>query len=133
MSVTQGKEGSISVDIGGTETTIAEVKDYSFDESTEILSRRVLLFNGTKKMPGIKDATGSINFYYDPADAAQNVIKNGATVSLTLYPQGNETGKTKLELNAIISGLTLPVDVEGFVQRSASFEMDGELTESTVS
>lgn len=127
MSVFAGKDGLVKVDIASSPTAIGEVENWSLEDSSEILSRRVLGSTGTKKKATHTNATGSLELYFDNADSGQGELKAGATIDLTLYPNGEESGEPEWTGTAIVSSVSHNGGVDGWNRKSVSFEVDGEM------
>jgi len=77
-----------------------------------------------KKLSGLQSSSGTINCLYDSADSTgQEVLLNGASVTLKLYPAGNTSGNQLYTVAAIITNVSLenPANM-GMVRRNFSFE-----------
>ena len=83
----------------------------------------------TYNAEGPIDGNGSLTANYDPADATQNTLREGATVTLILYPTGTAgtkqfSGSVQIESFAIQGSNTSIV--------TASVNFRGRLTEEAV-
>jgi hypothetical protein len=125
-----GNEGVVKI---GT-ATVAEVKSWSIDETTETLEDTVIGDTArTRKPSGISSWSGSLEAFWDETDTlGQGAMTIGAEVTLNLYPEGAVSGDTYFTGSAIITSISRSASFNGMVEASFSFEGNGALTQSTV-
>jgi hypothetical protein len=125
----KGCEGSVKV---GTDV-VAEVRDWSLDETTEILDVSTLGSCSKKKKAGMTDGTGSISCLWDDTDTVgQGALTNGAKVELNLYPKGDTTGSAFVTFQAIITSAGISGSFDGMVEKTFNYEATGAIVWGTV-
>lgn len=128
MAIFHGLNGK--VDVGG--NTVAGAQDWSYsvnprlEEGTSMGDSSPVYVSSS-----LLDATGTIGTLIDYADTTgQGALAAGDTVTLTLYPDGDASGKTQLSGSVVIGEVTVAGSATGIPTKSANFR--GLLTESTV-
>ena len=113
--------------------SIVELIGFSVDESAEALDASVIGSDCSKRVvKGQTSWTGSIDAYYDPAAVGTNNLSVGSDVLLTLYPAGDTPGLQELAGQALITSVGTPVEIEGMIQQSFSYEGNGALSKTTI-
>lgn len=129
MANYRGCEGIVKV---GTDI-VAEVKDWSLSETTEVIDVSTLGSCAKKKRSGMTDATGNLTANWDDTDTTgQGVLINGATVTLNLYPAGDTTGREFASFDALITAINNSGGVDSVVEKSIDFEVTGDITWANV-
>ena len=125
---------------GGTPAELAEVTEWSFEETSEQLDASVMGACTKAFVAGPVQASGTItcNWAENPvasADAEQVLLSAiGTNVKLVLYPAGNTTGYRKYTANsALITSVRKGAAVNGFVSSTFSYFVNGTHTAGTVS
>ena len=86
-----------------------------------------------KNQATIKSFSGSFDGFWDETDTlGQGSLSAGATVTLNLYPEGDDSGATYWSGDVIITSISYNASFDGIVEASFSFTGTGALTESTV-
>lgn len=130
MTTHSGQSGVVKVG----STTVAEVKSFSVEESSEVLEDTAQGDTTRTYKAGLKSWTVSLEALWDPDDTGgQDALTNGASVTLELYPWGTTSGDTYLTGAAIITSRSVNSEMEGIVSMSISGQGTGALTETTVS
>jgi hypothetical protein len=130
MANHKGSEGVVKI---GTDT-IAEVKDWSFDETADTTEDTVMGDAARTRKSTLVSASGSINAFWDETDTAGQVAMSaGSEVALKLYPEGATTGDTFYSVAAIITSVSRSATFDGMVEASFSFESNGAVTAAVVS
>ena len=127
MANHKGSEG-IAKFSGG---TIAEVKDWSLSESAETIDTTTMGNTARSKTVGLTSASGSMTAFWDETDTGQNAMTVGASASMILYPEGDSAGATRATFNAIITEKGVSTTLDGMVETSVSFEVDGAVAWTT--
>lgn len=131
MSKYHGNSGVIEIVASN---ALAEVQSWDYNEEDVNIADGSAM-GDTAEVPvasGCKRGSGSIECYWDDADAnGQDQLAVGDTVTVTLYPSGTATGKTKYSGSVVVSKRGIKGGKEGFDM--INFEYKGVLTESTVS
>ena len=113
--------------------TLAELTGFSLEQSTNALDNTII--DGTcnrRVKAGQKSWTGTIDAFYDPADAALTLLVNGAELNVELYPIGEASGDQLLTGDILVTSVSLPVEKDGMITQSISFEGNGALSISAV-
>lgn len=130
MANHKGSEGVVKI---GSDT-IAEVKDWSFDETADTTEDTVMGDSARTRKSTLVSASGSINAFWDETDTAGQVAMSaGSEVALKLYPEGATTGDTFYSVAAIITSVSRSATFDGMVEASFSFESNGAVTAAVVS
>ena len=130
MANHKGSEGVVKI---GTDT-IAEVKDWSFDETADTTEDTVMGDAARTRKATLTSASGSINAFWDETDTnGQVAMSAGSEVALKLYPEGATTGDTFYALSALITSVSRSATFDGMVEASFSFESNGAVTAAVVS
>jgi len=130
MANHKGSEGVVKI---GTDT-IAEVKDWSFDETADTTEDTVMGDAARTRKSTLTSASGSINAFWDETDTnGQVAMSAGSEVALKLYPEGATTGDTFYSVAAIITSVSRSATFDGMVEASFSFESNGAVTSAVVS
>ena len=129
MANHKGSEGVVKI---GTDT-IAEVKDWSFDETADTTEDTVMGDAARTRKSTLTSASGSINAFWDETDTnGQAAMSAGSEVALKLYPEGATTGDTFYSVSALITSVSRSATFDGMVEASFSFESNGAVTAATV-
>ena len=129
MANHKGSEGVVKI---GTDT-IAEVKDWSFDETADTTEDTVMGDAARTRKSTLTSASGSVNAFWDETDTnGQVAMSAGSEVALKLYPEGATTGDTFYSVSALITSVSRSATFDGMVEASFSFESNGAVTAATV-
>nr|BDD46842.1 hypothetical protein 8 [bacterium] len=86
-----------------------------------------------KNQATIKGWSGSFDAFWDETDTqGQGVLAAGASVTLNLYPEGDDTGADYFTGDVIITSISYSASFDGLVEASFSFTGTGPLTQSQV-
>tara|TARA_B110000090_G_C13379454_1_gene445182 strand:+ start:1337 stop:1723 length:387 start_codon:yes stop_codon:yes gene_type:complete len=118
------------VKIGG--TTVGELRSYNLGQTTGTVEDTVLSDTAKTYKAGQTSFSGSCEMFWDEADAGQNAVTNGATVVLTLYPEGDTSGDTYATGTVIVTEIGVSAAVDGMVEQSFSFTGSGSVVWATV-
>ena len=130
MALHKGSEGVVKIG----SNTIAEVRDWSLEETAETIDSTELSDSAKTFEVGTTSWSGSLNCFWDEPDTTgQGACTVGASVTLNLYPEGATTGDTYATGTALINSLSKSGGIDGLVEASFSFQGTGALTWGTVS
>ena len=130
MALHKGSEGVVKIG----SNTIAEVRDWSLEETAETIDSTELSDSAKTFEVGPTSWSGSLNCFWDETDTTgQGACTVGASVTLNLYPEGATTGDTYATGTALINSLSKSGGIDGLVEASFSFQGTGALTWGTVS
>ena len=130
MALHKGSEGVVKIG----SNTIAEVRDWSLEETAETIDSTELSDSAKTFEVGTTSWSGSLNCFWDETDTTgQGACTVGASVTLNLYPEGATTGDTYATGTALINSLSKSGGSDGRGEASFSFQGTGALTGGTVS
>jgi hypothetical protein len=112
---------------------VAEIKDWSLETSSEVVSATTMGDAWAKNKPTTKSWTASFNAIWDDADTTgQGTLVEGAEITLNLYPSGNTSSKKEWQGDCIITSVSKSASMDGMVEASFSVTGNGALAENTV-
>ena len=130
MALHKGSEGVVKIG----SNTIAEVRDWSLEETAETIDSTELSDSAKTFEVGTTSWSGSLNCFWDETDTTgQGACTVGASVTLNLYPEGATTGDTYATGTARINSLSKSGGIDGRGEAAFSFQGTGALTWGTVS
>ena len=130
MATHAGSEGKVF--IGSNQ--VAEIKSWSMEITSDTVDASIIGTAWRKNQATIKGWSGSLEGFWDETDTmGQGALSAGATVTLNLYPEGDDSGATYWSGDAIITSISYSAAFDGIVEASFSFTGTGALSEQTVS
>lgn len=129
MATHTGSEGTIKV---GSDT-VGEIRSYSISETADTIEDTSMGDASRTYKTGLKSFTGSVDVFWDEADAGQTALSVGSSVTLNVYPEGATTGDKYFSGSAIVTGLTVTGSFDGMVEASLTLQGTGALSLSTAS
>lgn len=132
MATHWGNQGLVRVGAN----TVAEVTEFEFTQSVGVIEDTAMGDAWGTHIPGsgIKKWSGSLTCHWDETDTnGQQLLGVGASVTLNLHPEGNQTGDKFWTGTASITEVTLTTPMDGnTIRRSFNFAGNGALTQTTV-
>ena len=122
-----GSEGLVKVGA----TTLGELRSYSISETAGTIEDSVLTDSAKTYKAGQTSWSGSCDVFWDEADAGQDALTIGASVTMNFYPEGDTTGDTYKTGSAVVTEISISAAIDGMVEASISFQGSGALTEAT--
>lgn len=137
MSATAGRNGEIKLKLpttdlgnpsGATAVVLGQLRSWSFDDTVETLDTTVMngaasgfVFKNT--MPSFKSWTITVDFIYDPADAAQGTatLKAGNDTEISLYPESDSESASYIG-TGLITSLSRSASFDGLIECSLTIE-----------
>lgn len=131
MATTRGCTGTVRVSTHH----VAEVKSWSFSQSAEVIDTSVINASCAKSFQvGAVQTTGNISCWWDASDTnGQEALDVGSSVTLSLCPEGYSTGDVYYTGTALITSWEVSGAVDGIVEATFAFQVNGNWTRSTVS
>lgn len=129
MATHTGSEGTIKI---GSDT-VGEIRSYSISETADTIEDTSMGDASRTYKTGLKSFTGSVDVFWDEADAGQTALSVGSSVTLNVYPEGATTGDKYFSGSAIVTGLTVTGSFDGMVEASLTLQGTGALSISTAS
>jgi hypothetical protein len=127
MATHTGSEGTLKVGAN----TIGEIRSFSISESADTLEDTSMGDAARTYKPSLTTFTGSVDVFWDEADAGQMAMTVGASVTFSAYPEGATAGDKYYTGSAIVTGLTINSSFDGMVEASITLQGTGALTLST--
>jgi predicted secreted protein len=129
MATHAGSEGKVFVG----SSQVAEVKSWSLEITSDTVDASIIGTEWRKNQATIKSWSGSLDGFWDETDTTgQGELTAGATVTLNLYPEGDDIGATYWSGDAIVTSISYSASFDGLVEVTFSFTGNGALTEQTV-
>lgn len=123
-----GQEGVIRI---GATNLLAELRSWELQETADTIEDTVLSDLSRTYQTGLKSWSGSATCFWDELDPAQISLTVGASITLNMYPEGNQTGDVFYTGAAIVTSYTFSAQTGGMVEAQFSFTGTGALTKST--
>jgi len=128
MATHHGKEGVVTA--GG--TAIGELTGFTIETTGDVVEDTSLSDSTKSFLAGRTSFSGTLEMHYDEADAQQETLTAGSSISFVLLPEGNDTGDQSFTGTGIVTGMSINNAMDGVVSRSVTFQGTGALTKSTV-
>ena len=130
--------GSVLTATGAT-AEVADVTEWSFESNAEQLDSSVMGACTKSFTAGPVETSGTLTCNWAQAvfsskDAEQALLEAvGTNVKLVLYPAGTSVGNTKYTaLSALITSVRIGASVNGFVQSTFGFFVNGSFTAAAI-
>jgi len=138
MATYTGNNGEVKVTpAGGAETVVGEVRDFSVEQTAEVVADTVIGDSWVTNKTTLRSWTASINCYFEwdsgAGDAGQVALDVGDEVALALYPNGDSSNYQELTGQAIVTSVSQSQSFDGLVELSFSCTGNGTLSNNTVS
>jgi predicted secreted protein len=133
MAAITGNAGVVKLDDDtGTLQTVAEVRSYSIETTTDTIEKTAMGNTTRQYVKGLASFSGSADVYWDPdhflvEDINPTVGAVGATnkvVTLEIYPTGSGV---KWSGEVIVTGYTINGSFDGMIEASISFQGTGAI------
>lgn len=123
-----GSEGTVKI---GSDI-LAEIRSYTIESSGETIEDTTMGDSARTYKAGLTTFTASFEVYFDETDTAQNAVDAGASITFSVYPEGDTAGDTYYTGSGIVTGRSITASFDGMVEMSLSVQGTGALTETTV-
>jgi hypothetical protein len=129
MATNIGKDGAV---YSGS-NAVAEIKEWSLETTSEVADDTVMGDSWMTHTATQKSWTASFTAFWDPTNTTgQQTLTEGASITLNLYPTGNNSGDYEWTGTATITSVSKSASFDGFVEASFSAQGNGALVEGTV-
>lgn len=128
MATHSGSEGTVKI---GSDI-LAEIRSYTIESSGETIEDTTMGDSARTYKAGLTTFTASFEVYFDETDTAQNAVDAGASITFSVYPEGDTAGDTYYTGSGIVTGRSITASFDGMVEMSLSVQGTGALTETTV-
>lgn len=131
MATIHGSDGVIKVGSGF--AALGQIQNWSLDVKADVLEGYSMGEAWKSAKSGVRSWSGSVECYFDAADAGQGEITAGDTVAVNFYPAGEATGSKYYSGTVVVMGAPVSAEKDGFVLQSFSFKGSGELSTGALS
>ena len=132
MATTKGKDGVVKV--GASPSQVAEVKEWSLDQSVDLAEDTVQGDEWKSFGATFKEWGGSMTTLWDFSDTnGQEACDVGTELDVELYPSGEDASDKYYSGSVIVESISIGVPKDDYVERVITFKGNGALTEATVS
>jgi len=128
MATHHGKEGVVTA--GG--TAVGELTGFTLETTGDVVEDTALTDSTKSFLAGRTSFSGTLEMHYDEADAQQETLTAGSSISFVLLPEGNDTGDQSFTGTGIVTGMSVNNAMDSVVSRSVTFQGTGALTKGTV-
>jgi predicted secreted protein len=129
MATHHGLEGVVKVSTA----TVAEVRSFEIEVQQDTVDDSVMGDSWHSHLTGLKSWSANVECLWDETDTqGQVALTIGASVSLTLGPEGGSSGDTIYSGTATVKSIGVAVPHDGVVTRRIAFEGNGALSIGTV-
>ena len=128
MATHHGKEGVVTA--GG--TAIGEITGFTLETTGDVVEDTALSDATKSFVAGRTSFSGTLEMHFDEADAQQETLTAGSSISFVLLPEGNDTGDQSFTGTGIVTGMSINNSMDAIVSRSVTFQGTGALTKGTV-
>lgn len=125
MAVHKGSEGAVYVGAN----QVAEVRSATLTETAETIDSTSMGDTARTFESSLKSASGTVTCFWDETDSnGQESMGAGDEVTLNLYFEGNSSGDHYASMTAIITEASVSTSLDGLVERTFNFQVDGAVT-----
>ncbi len=130
MATHTGNEGVIKVGANA----VAEVVSFSLNTHSELVEDTAKGDTWRTYKATFKSWDGALTCHFDETDTTgQNLLTEGAEITLDLYPGGETAGYFHYSGSALVEEMTIDSPEDGMVPFSINFKGNGALTQAAVS
>ena len=128
MATHSGSEGTVKI---GSDI-LAEIRSYTIESTGETIETSTMGLSARTYVAGLTTFSASFEVYFDETDTAQNAVDAGASITFSVYPEGDTAGDTYYTGSGIVTGRSITASFDGMVEMSLTVQGTGALTETTV-
>jgi len=128
MATHTGSEGTVKI---GSDV-LGSIRSYTIESTGETIENSTMGLSARTYVAGLTTFTGSFEVYFDETDTAQNAVDAGASITFSVFPEGDASGDTYYTGSGIVTGRSITASFDGMVEMSLSIQGSGALTETTV-
>lgn len=129
MATHKGKEGTVNIGA----QTVGELRSFEVTETANEVDTSTMGSDWTGVDSTQSSWKASANMFFDPDDAAQQLMIIGTKVAVEFYPQGETTGLVQQTGTALITSIGRPQAHDNIIERNFELTGDGALTTTVVS
>jgi hypothetical protein len=128
MATHTGTEGRVVIGGAG---IVGELRSFSVEAISDTIETTTMGLTSRRYTPSLRNWTGSFDVYWDENDVGQAGIVNGAEISISFRPEGQDAGDVFYSGAGIITSVSLGSSFDGLVESSISIQGRGFLSTST--
>lgn len=130
MATVTGTSGVVKIALaGGSVAQVGEVRSFTFDETSDTIESTVLGNTSRNYKGGLKDATLSLECFWDRSDAQQLALDSGAVIDFEVNPSGTGTGEKKYTGSGVVTSKSLNNTIDGLVEATFAVQVSNGVTE----
>ena len=127
MATHPGSEGTNKIG----STVLGELRSYTLEQTSDTIEDTSMGDAVRTYKVGLKGSSGSASVFFDEADAGQLLCTVGSSITLNLFPEGNQTGDKFYAVDAIVTGYNVSASFDGMVEAEITFQGNGAVTIGT--
>jgi predicted secreted protein len=127
MATHTGSEGTIKIG----STVLGELRSYTLEQTSDTIEDTSMGDAVRTYKVGLKGSSGSASVFFDEADAGQLLCTVGSSITLNLFPEGNQNGDKFYAVDAIVTGYNVSASFDGMVEAEITFQGTGVVTVGT--
>ena len=127
MATHTGSEGVIKIG----STVLGELRSYTLEQTSDTIEDTSMGDAVRTYKVGLKGSSGSASVFFDEADAGQLLCTVGSSITLNLFPEGNQSGDKFYAVDAIVTGYNVSASFDGMVEAEITFQGNGAVTIGT--
>ena len=134
QTITTGESGTIKFYVTNALALVGSIRNFTVEQTTQTIESTVMESGWRNYQAGLKDWTGTADFYLNDADATQDALIaaiGGAAAAIEFYPSGTSAG-IKLSGEVIVTGVSITSSFDGMVEMSCEFQGTGSLTKTDI-
>jgi predicted secreted protein len=127
MATHTGSEGTIKIG----STVIGELRSYTLEQTGDTIEDTSMGDSVRTFKAGLKSSSGSASVFFDEADAGQLLCTVGSSITLNVFPEGNQSGDKFYAVDAIVTGYNVSASFDGMVEAEITFQGNSAVTIGT--
>jgi hypothetical protein len=130
MATVTGTSGVVKLALNnGTVAQVGEVRSFTFDETSDTIESTVMGNTSRNYKGGLKDATLSLECFWDQTDTQQLLLDSGALIDFEISPSGTGTGSKKYTGEGVVTSKSLNNTTDGLVEATFAVQVSNGVTE----
>jgi predicted secreted protein len=127
MATHTGSEGTIKIG----STVIGELRSYTLEQTGDTIEDTSMGDSVRSYKAGLKSSSGSASVFFDEADAGQLLCTVGSSITLNVFPEGNQATDKFYAVDAIVTGYNVSASFDGMVEAEITFQGNSAVTIGT--
>jgi len=127
MATHTGSEGTIKIG----STVLGELRSYTLEQTGDTIEDTSMGDTVRSYKAGLKSSSGSASVFFDEADAGQLLCTVGSSITLNVFPEGNQATDKFYAVDAIVTGYNVSASFDGMVEAEITFQGNSAVTIGT--